>query len=276
MLRGALLPLVLTTGCAFGLTDGPKQDTGPIGTDTATDTDTRDDTGADSGETGTDSGGPADTAETGEPANDWPCGPYSPHAQAGLPFPEVSSRSTYNWSDAEHGTGTLTWDVIGATVVAGKDVWASLETGDTTDAAGYAHHWETTTYVTCDDGGLRIVSQDSTYERNSAEGWVSDHSVRVYDPAPLVHPSDVRVGSAWIFETTITETHDSGTVVEHAISRRRIISEETTRTVAAGTYTALHLVETDDSGNTNELWLAPLVGAVASPNQELAAFERFD
>lgn len=126
----------------------------------------------------------------------------------------------------------------------------------------------------CATDGLWRLDGSTTTTTTTGEDVSVTHDVRVYGPDTFAQalPATMETGTTW-------ETHHVGTTsdatgprtFDYVVSNEVVGVEEVT--VAAGTFTTLHVVVTTNGTSRNE-WRDPVVGVVLGDYLELVSYTR--
>ena len=206
----------------------------------------------------------------------WTCGIYAPQAVLWAEPGEVGYRSVFDYDAEDIGVGTITYEGLGTTELDGVEVWVHHSVAETDDALGDHHLWTTTTWYLCDDVGLQQYAVRDDIVLTHADGSeVSFWATRAFSTLPLIYPLDLALGSVWTTHAVYTETHSDGTAIDMDTTVIRDARTEEEVTVPAGTFTALHIVMTDEAGTESPLYVAKEVGTVQSNEMVLRSHETF-
>jgi hypothetical protein len=205
----------------------------------------------------TDADSDADSDADADADADGPCPAYSG-------FGAVGTTWEYEYTGGAAGTYTSTVATIegGAIELVGE--------GETT-SGGYTTTFTSSTWFECDAEGAWLVSSHSDNVTDVGDSTVESWSDATYDPPALLIPSGLAVGVQWETAYVGESTTNTGGPYAFDFTYSYEVTEETSVTVPAGTYTTLHAVGSADSSST-EFWADRNVGTVKSSGTELVSY----
>ena len=194
-----------------------------------------------------------------------PCGPWSGVRRVGTKW-EVRATESYETRFGWTGGGTV--EVVGdapdETVL---HYLATFEGSESYFTLDRTETWR------CDEQGAWWLRSDVKTEGRSGSADIGLASVRTFSPGWLVRPAALEAGLVWndaFVLTTATEGFEATTA---DVTCASVAGEETERTVAAGTFTAIQLQVACEGAGAADPWLAMGTGQIDDGDVELVSYQ---
>ncbi len=214
---------------------------------------TGDNSGDNSGDNGGDNGGGGD------------CGDFNGGVGSVLSYEYTDE---YSQQNGVSGGFDVTFDSYDAAT--GAAVYTSTAETDTAQSTSTSTSVQN---LECRSDGLYAISTTVDYVVNAGGQQFTGTTTTTYDPAALLQPLTLDVGSTWdsSFEGTTTDSMAGSQDFSFSQAAEVVAAESVT--VPAGTYDSLKVTYSPSNGSPSNAWLAVGVGTVKTDASELVSVQ---